>query len=179
MESSPLVSIPGSTAANNITVEEYDDNDNLLRSYEYYDPTRSSENKITTDEETNKYGIKICIYLTNEHGQMNKTKRLEDKQLPAHAIVYRGNSNANKIGELNITGPCPTRKVDVVEYRAYKNTNSTEFNKYRSNILQWANFRFIKKYKDKNTGKEMEREVTRWVDMQEIWEEKAKTDLNR
>jgi hypothetical protein len=170
MESAPLISL---IRDNEITVEEYYDN-TFIKCYEYHDPLKSTEGSIMTSAEITKYEINIYLNFSREHGQMNKERLLSDNESPAHALVYIGYTN-NMIGELNITGPCPKTKNDVKEYRKPINIESSKFNSYRKNILEWAN----EEIRTLNNITKKYEMITKWVAMQNKWENNVKTDMNK
>jgi hypothetical protein len=91
-----------STAEDNglsISVEEYEDDD-LIRSYEGLDPTRSTEYVLSTIGDNKKYfGIYVFIYTRDEHDELNPVNE------PPHIHIY--NLNKDFICKLNITGECP------------------------------------------------------------------------
>jgi hypothetical protein len=163
-------------------VEEFED-DNLLRSYEftnsagfieYSDPAQSAEGgSVMSKSQLHKYGINIILN-TREHGQMNRDRRLSDGESPAHANIFVA-FTTNKIGELNITGKCPTNINEVVEYRPEKNRNRQLFNSSRKIIIKWAN----DKTKIINIRTNKEEEIANWVAMQIFWETEVDTDLNK
>jgi hypothetical protein len=159
MESSSLlqINISSDKPMDNIIVKEYDENDNILRSYEYYDLTRSIEGNLIT-KHNDKYGIGVVIN-SNDHGNMNKNRVLEDSESPAHAHIY-SNDSRKLVGLLNITGPCPKTKDDVHEYRASKDSNfNTNIKKI---ICRWANDSFDKNEYEKNN----------WKNIQKYWIQK-------
>jgi hypothetical protein len=140
MESAPiniLIEKDDESYFQNITINEYED-DKLIKSFEYYDNTKSTEGgSVMSKPQLHEYGINIILH-SKEHGQMDKTRVLKDEESPAHAIVLIA-FTSNKIGELNMTGPCPKTIRDVIEYRANRNKNSQLFNNHRKNIIRWAN----------------------------------------
>jgi hypothetical protein len=125
MESSPLTKV-GDEFLYSTTVEEYEDG-NLLRSYEYFDPTRSVEATPVFDKRA---GLRVSVYINtrDEHGG------LDNDSSPAHVHVF--NNNGIEVGEVNINGNCPRNGQDVVMYRA---KNQKAFNQCRSDIALWAN----------------------------------------
>jgi hypothetical protein len=142
-----------------LTVEEYEDY-KLLRSYEYFntDRIRSTEGALNTQEEFN--GIIVDIHTRDEHGYMNRYRRLLDKESPAHVHIGL-NKASNVIGELNITGPCPTSKNDVLEYKAASNIRSRDFNDHKKDIVSWANSHTAKGTTDEKTNN--------WQRAQKYW----------
>jgi hypothetical protein len=123
MESSPLIKIWEPTGK--IIVKEYED-DVLLRSYEYSDPTRSIEVRVFDE----KAGLRIAVYINtrDEHGKFGNVSS------PAHVHVKI--SKTQEIGEVNINGSCTRNGNDVPLYRT---ATKQLFNKYRDRIALWAN----------------------------------------
>jgi hypothetical protein len=153
MESSPLISIPGSTAAD-ITVEEYDEYGHLLKSYEYYDPTRSIEDVLCNSNESKFGGITIKINLgPDEHGILGNTDS------PAHIHV----SKNKRIVDVNINGPCPMSGKEVVVYRLY---DKSAFDDIRDYIAKWAQFVKIQKRNNES--------MSNWSYVKYLWTEMEK-----
>jgi hypothetical protein len=128
MESTPLLQI--TDLKNEIIVNEYED-DNLLRSYEYSDPTRSTEHSMSTiGDNTKLFGIHVDILVRGEHGET------VDYKTPAH--VHVSSLDNIKLCKVNITETCP-RDNPSVEKCMYdiKTPNALLF---KSKILEWANY---------------------------------------
>jgi hypothetical protein len=143
-------------------IEEYDENNNLLRSYEYHEQARTIESIPVYDSHI---GLKIMVYINtrDEHGHLNNASS------PAH--VHIKNHDKKEIGQVNINGPCPTNGSEVVLYRT---DNEKEFNRYRTEIARWANI--IKqppKDADKNKTQQQLKTQTQplkyWDYAKELW----------
>jgi hypothetical protein len=143
MEADPVIHGETSSEGSNpipIIIEEYEDG-KFLRSYEYSDPTRSTEATPVFDR---KSGLHISVYINtrDEHGS------LDNNSSPAHVHVF--NSSGIEVGEVNINGNCPRNGQDVVMYRT---KNLKAFNLCKSDIAIWANTEFIpKKLNKRITG---------------------------
>jgi hypothetical protein len=128
MESSPLIKI-NDTSSEKIIIKEYDDNE-LIRAYEYIDPTISTEAFLLCNKKDN---FKILVFINegeDEHGIMGNAS------LPAH--VHVTDLNNRFIGQVNINGDCPKNGSDVISYRV-KEKDKGYFDENRKYIAIWAN----------------------------------------
>jgi hypothetical protein len=69
-------------------------------------------------------GISIIIQ-DNEHGQLNTVAQIPNDKSPAHVHIYEGKlKEKREIFQINITGPCPSTKDNVMIYKQNKKINS-------------------------------------------------------
>jgi hypothetical protein len=139
-----------------IIIEEYE-NDILLRSYEYLDPTRSTEHDVGLGAQ---FKIRVYIFTRNEHGELN------NNETPAHVHIY-ATDGKTKICKVNITGECP-RNNESMGKCAFDIVYKKSFDGILEKIVDWANFvRTTHKGKIKN-----------W-DYAKIWWKENITAVNR
>jgi hypothetical protein len=94
---------------------------------------------------------------SEDHGNLDPEHIIFDAQSPAHAHVY-GSNRSDFLGFLNITGPCPKREADVMEYRKPVNSKFTKGIKFK--IVKWANSKWV------NPDGSI---TTKWINAQNTW----------
>jgi hypothetical protein len=131
MESSSLLTIESEIP---VMVEEYED-DNLIRSYEYSDPTRSNEFTLSAIEKNEKFfGIYVSIYTRDEYDKNNPVNE------PPH--VHIQNLNKIFICKINISGDNP-RTIEKMRPCLFKINEKLKKNEVSSlipNMVAWADY---------------------------------------
>jgi hypothetical protein len=148
MDEAPFEVTSNSDHIPRVVVDEYDDDDKFIRSYEYSDPNKSTEDTLCSKDE--ELGIIVVLNTRDEHGHLNNASS------PAHLHISTG-SIKNEIGEININGSCPKTPESVVIYRTKQ---LDRLKKLRPNIVKWAN---TVKLQKKNNKTQSNWDYAQWL----------------